>query len=135
TRLLQDKIEALEQQNPREFPDQVQSVMRTALAFDRVRADQLAAMFSMHVRTFHRHLAIHGTSHQELLNRTRFAVACQLLEGSSRNLAAIADLLGYAEPRSFNRAFWRWSGMTPARWREERRMSGSRRSTARADRL
>ena len=120
TRLLQDKIEALEQQNPREFPDQVQSVMRTALAFDRVRADQLAAMFSMNVRTYHRHLTIHGTSHQELLNRTRFAVACQLLEGSSRNLAATADLLGYAEPRSFNRAFRRWSGMTPARWRKER---------------
>jgi len=130
SRLLQDKIEALERQNPRDFPDQVQRVMRTALAFDRVRAGQLAAMFSMHVRTFHRQLAIHGTSHQELLDRTRFAVACQLLEGSSRNLAAISDLLGYADTRSFNRAFRRWSGMTPACWRKERTITANVRPKA-----
>lgn len=119
TRLLQDKVKELERQHPQGFPEQVQSVMRTALSFDHVRADRLAAMFSLHVRTYHRRLSDHGTSHQELLDQTRFAVARQLLEGSTRTVAAISELLDYAEPRSFNRAFQRWSGMTAARWRKE----------------
>jgi AraC-like DNA-binding protein len=119
-KLLQERVEEFEQHHGSDFPEQVQSVMRTALAFDQVTADRLAAMFGMHVRTYHRRLRAHGTSQQELLDRTRFAVACQLLESPTRVLPEISELLGYAEPRSFIRAFRRWSGLTPARWRKER---------------
>jgi len=133
TRLLQAGIGELERQFPQNFPDQVQSVMRTALAFDQIRADRLATMFSMHVRTFYRRLADHGTSYQEILDRTRFAVARQLLEESSRKVSAISELLGYSEPRSFNRAFLRWSGMTPARWREAQAVASDTRSVVKGD--
>jgi AraC-like DNA-binding protein len=33
------------------------------------------------------------------------------------NLAEIAHVLGYAEASAFIRAFTRWSGQTPQRWR------------------
>ena len=71
----------------------------------------------MHVRTYHRRLRTRGTSHRELLDQTRMALACRLLEYSSKDIAEISELLGYAESRSFIRAFKRWTATTPARWR------------------
>jgi AraC-like DNA-binding protein len=118
--LLQDKIAEQDRLTARSFPAQVQAVMRTALTFDQVTADRLAAMFDMHVRTFRRRLSEHGTSHQQLLDDTRLSFACQLLEEDRRSLPQIAELLGYAEMRSFIRAFKRWSGTTPTDWRRRR---------------
>jgi AraC-like DNA-binding protein len=120
SRLLQEKVVEQERLHSRSFPDQVQAIMRTALPFDQVNADRLAAMFDMHVRTFHRRLMELGTSHQELLDRTRLTVACQLLEDDRRSLSQIAELLGYSEMRSFIRAFKRWTGSTPSGWRRRR---------------
>jgi len=119
-RLILDKVAEQERAHARSFPDQVQAVMRTAVTFDHARADRLAKLFDMHVRTFHRRLAEHGVSHQELLDKTRFEVACELLERTSQKLPQIADILGYAELRSFIRAFKRWSGITPSEWRKRR---------------
>lgn len=122
-RLLQEKVVEQEQLHGRSFPEQVQAVMRTALTFNQVTADRLAAMFDMHVRTFHRHLSEHGTSFQVLLDKTRCAVACHLLEDDSRSLPRITELLGFAEVRSFIRAFKRWTGSTPTEWRKTRTRS------------
>jgi AraC-like DNA-binding protein len=119
-RLLNEKVNEQEKLHARSFVEQVQAVMRTALTFEQVSAARLAAMFNMHVRTFHRRLADHGTSHQELLDKTRHSLACQLLEEDRRSLPQIAELLGYAEMRSFIRAFKRWSGTTPTDWRRRR---------------
>jgi AraC-like DNA-binding protein len=46
---------------------------------------------------------------QEYLRDTRLA------------LADIAGLLGYSEQSAFNRAFRQWTGMTPAKWRQQQR--------------
>jgi AraC-like DNA-binding protein len=54
-----------------------------------------------------------------LLDQTRTTLARSLLEYSSKDIAEISELLGYSEPRSFIRAFKRWFGMTPARWRRK----------------
>jgi AraC-like DNA-binding protein len=118
--LLQDKIAEQDRSTARSFPARVQAVMRTALTFEQVTAERLAAMFNMHVRTFHRRLSDHGTSHQQLLDDTRLSFACRLLEEDRRSLPQIAELLGYAEMRSFIRAFKRWSGTTPTEWRRRR---------------
>jgi AraC-like DNA-binding protein len=44
----------------------------------------------------------------------------QLLAGSTTSVAAIAAALGYAESSAFIRAFTRWSGATPERWRRSK---------------
>jgi AraC-like DNA-binding protein len=118
--LLQEKIAEQDRSTARSFPAQVQAVMRTSLTFDQVTADRIAAMFDIHVRAYHRRLSDHGTSHQKLLDDTRLGFACQLLEADRRSLPQIAELLGYAEMRSFIRAFKRWSGTTPTDWRRRR---------------
>lgn len=121
--LLQEKIAEQDRSTALSFPAQVQAVMRTALTFEQVTAGRVAAMFDMHIRTFHRRLSDHGTSHQQLLDETRLRFACQLLKEDRRSLSQIAELLGYAEMRSFIRAFKRWSGTTPTDWRRRRTMA------------
>jgi AraC-like DNA-binding protein len=125
-RLLQKQVDALQAQHPYEFPDQVRSVLRTALLTGHGKADQVAALFSMHSRTLSRRLTACGTSFQDLVDECGFALSRQLLEFSDLDVSQIAAALDYADASAFTRAFRRWAGNTPARWRVERkaRMSG-----------
>ncbi|MGA8053383.1 MAG: helix-turn-helix domain-containing protein [Burkholderiales bacterium] len=43
-----------------------------------------------------------------------------LLQSALMTGDASADMLGYADASAFTRAFRRWSGTTPARWRMQR---------------
>ena len=38
--------------------------------------------------------------------------------GIKVDVAMLSYLLGYSEPSNFHRAFRRWTGVTPAEWRE-----------------
>lgn len=117
--LIAEKISALESQTTEDLSDNVRRLMQTALAFSPLDAQHIASMLGMHVRTYHRRLSGVGTSHQKLLDQTRMALASRLLKYSSKDIAEISELLGYAEARSFIRAFKRWAETTPARWRKE----------------
>jgi AraC-like DNA-binding protein len=125
-RILNREIDALEARHGGEFPEQVRGVLRTALVTDHGKAEQVAALFSMHSRTMSRRLADYGTSFQQLVDEVRFEIARQMLEDSSMDVGQIADLLDYADASAFTRAFRRWSGATPARWRSHRRAGGTR---------
>jgi len=116
-RLLQKQIAALEVKHGDEFPAIVRSILRSALLTNQAGADQIAALFSMHVRTLSRRLEDFGTSLQELVDEGRFEIARQMLNDTSLNVGQIADALGYARASAFTRAFRRWSGTTPAAWR------------------
>ena len=116
-RLLQRQIDALEVRHGADFPEQVRSVLRTALVTGQSRADRVAALFSMHSRTLSRRLDAFGVSFQALVDECRFEIARQMLEDSAMDVSEIAGLLDYADPSAFTRAFRRWSGTTPGRWR------------------
>jgi AraC-like DNA-binding protein len=115
--LLQQQIDALEARHGDDFPEQVRSVLRTALPAAHGKADQVAALFSMHRRTLCRRLTAHGTSFQALVDEIRYEIARQFLEDSEADVGHIAAMLDYADASAFTRAFRRWSGCTPARWR------------------
>jgi AraC-like DNA-binding protein len=51
---------------------------------------------------------------QQLLDRTREQLARQYLADRTLTLSDIALLLGFSEQSAFNRAFRRWTGLTPA---------------------
>jgi len=119
-RLLLHQIDALEARHGDEFPEQVRSVLRTALLTGHAGADQVAALFSMHSRTLSRRLDAFGTSFRELVDEGRFEIAKRLLEGTALDMSEIATSLDYADASAFTRAFRRWSGTTPARWRAQR---------------
>jgi len=119
SRLLHKQIDAMESRSD-SFPDQVRSVLRSALLTRHARADQVAALFSMHSRTLSRRLEACGTSYQALLDESRFEIARQMLENTALEVGQIARALDYADASAFTRAFRRWSGTTPGQWRAAR---------------
>ena len=92
--------------------------VRTALAKGMVSGDEAAKSLHLHRRTLHRRLRTQGTTFQRVLDDVRFEVACKLLADAAHPMSEVAAQLGYAEPSAFGRAFRRWSGTSPLRWRE-----------------
>ena len=45
--------------------------------------------------------------------------ACRLLDEPELEIRRIAELLGYADPANFTRAFKSWTGRAPREWRAE----------------
>lgn len=119
-RLLQRQIDALETRHPDTFPEQVRSVLRSALLTRHAKAEEVAALFSMHSRTLSRRLEAFGTSYQALLDEGRFEIARQMLADTALEVGQIAAALDYADASAFTRAFRRWSGTTPGQWRAAR---------------
>ena len=120
-RLLQAQIDAIESRYEGEFAEQVRSVLRSSLLTGHAKADQVAALFGMHGRTMNRRLKAAGVHFQQLVDESRFAFAQQMLQDSAMDIGQISELLGYAAPSVFTRAFQRWSGATPAEWRTVRK--------------
>jgi len=115
--LLQKQIDALQARNGEDFPEQVRRVLRTALITGQGNEDDVAALFSMQSYTLARRLQESGVGFHALVDEVRFEIAQQMLETSDMEVSAIAALLDYATASAFTRAFRRWSGTTPSRWR------------------
>lgn len=84
-------------------------------------AAEVASAFDLSERTFRRQLSEEQTSFRELLDQVRFRKAQLLLKDSVQPVEAIALHLGYAESAAFIHAFQRWSGTTPAAFRNSAR--------------
>ncbi|MFM2346584.1 MAG: hypothetical protein RL654_1337 [Pseudomonadota bacterium] len=85
--------------------------------------EALAEELNMSVRTLHRQLAHEGESLQALKDEVRYSRAEMLLARSGRPIKQIAATLGFGSERSFARAFQRWSGLSPAAFRQSVRTS------------
>lgn len=70
-------------------------------------------------RTVQRWLGEAGTSMHTLLDEVRYLRAREMLRDRSVPVKEIAASLGFSEPAAFHRAFVRWSGRPPGRWRAE----------------
>lgn len=78
---------------------------------------RVAELLAMHRRTLNRRLQREGTTFRAVLEQVRFDAARELLRDEGREIEEIARMLGYTEASAFTRAFRRWSGTTPGRWR------------------
>jgi AraC-like DNA-binding protein len=72
------------------------------------------------VRTLQRRLADAGFTHEQLLARSRCAIATALLENTDSKILDIALDLGYSDHAHFTRAFRRWTGHSPQEFRQNR---------------
>ena len=85
--------------------------------------DAIAEQLGMRSKTLERRLAEQGESFSALLDRTRFDAVIHYLEDPDMRLAQIAYLAGYTELATLVRAFKRWTGETPAKFRKRSRFA------------
>jgi AraC-like DNA-binding protein len=69
-------------------------------------------------RTLQRQLAREGASHSNLVEDVRRALALEHIGDASISITEIAYMLHFSDPAAFNRAFKRWTGESPRRYRE-----------------
>lgn len=86
--------------------------------------EQVARLLALSTRTLQRRLAERALSFQSLLDRTREELARSYLADPNLSLPDIALLLGYSEQSAFNRAFKRWTGESPKRFRRQQMAPG-----------
>jgi AraC-like DNA-binding protein len=77
-----------------------------------------AAAMAVSPRTLQRRLRDEGVTFASALSKLRHDLAVRLLEDKTLAMYEVGFLLGYAEPTAFHRAFRRWRGMSPRRFRE-----------------
>ena len=87
--------------------------------------DTIAEEMGVSSKTLERRLAGQGQSFSALLDRTQFNAVRHYLEETDMRLTQVAYLAGYTEPAALVRAFKRWTGETPHKFRERPRSSMS----------
>jgi AraC-like DNA-binding protein len=100
--------------------DRVNRAIRTLLPSGRCTLPAVADQLGTAPRSLQRELQRSGTSFraQQELQQRQFAE--QLLANPRLPLLRVATLAGFAEQSTFNRAFTRWTGEPPGRWRRRR---------------
>jgi len=81
----------------------------------------VSSELSMTTHTLRRRLKDEGNSFQEIKDSIRRDRAMMLLDNPSVALHEISIKLGFSEPAAFNRAFKKWTGLTPGVFRETNR--------------
>jgi AraC-like DNA-binding protein len=99
----------------------VQRVIGEGLARRQVSLSLVARTLGTSERTLRRRLAQLGTSFQALLEGVRRDLAAFHLREGNDSVERIAEHLGFATTSAFQRAFQRWHGVAPSRFRAAER--------------
>ena len=105
-----------------EFPARVEAAIRRALNMGPVRVEAICEELGVSRSTMQRQLAASGHAYQSILNRVRRDLAVRYLTKSTLSQGQVAGLLGFADPKSFQRAFKSWTGKPPERFRQEQQI-------------
>jgi AraC-like DNA-binding protein len=95
-------------------------VLRTLwqqLSGGRLDLSSTARHLGLSARTLQRRLHDESTSFGVLLDSFRREASVRLLRDRGLAVEEVAFMLGYSEPSTFYRAFRRWTGLTPRRYR------------------
>jgi len=108
----------LAQLQPLTWERKVRAAIEAQLPEGEPSAERIAQALHLSLRSLQRHLADEGCRFDALLNECRENLALLHLRDPQCSLAEISHLLGFADTSSFNRAFKRWTGMTPGQFRD-----------------
>ncbi|HET8882355.1 MAG TPA: helix-turn-helix transcriptional regulator, partial [Solimonas sp.] len=99
--------------------ERVEDYVRGALSLGNCSIERCAKRLGTSVRTLQANLSESGLRFSDILEQQRIELAKVHLQEGRLSLDEIALLLGYSEQSSFGRAFKRWTGMTPQRYRRQ----------------
>jgi len=96
---------------------EVQQTVAEALCRGVPSIEDIAAQLNITRRTLQRRLSEVDKTFKGVVEKTRQQLACRYLQSTDYPLVEIAFLLGYSELSAFIRAFRRWTGETPQKYR------------------
>jgi len=102
------------------YREEVTALLAIALLEGHPKIDWIAAKLDMNRRSLQRTLDAEGCNYSVLLDGLLRDRAVVLLQTTDQNLTDIAFQLGYSDGAHFSRAFRRWTGMAPSRYRTAR---------------
>lgn len=83
------------------------------------KLDQCAEYLQISSSTLKRRLKQDNCSYQQLSDSARYQLARNQLQHSNEDILSIAMALGYSDRSSFEKAFKRWTGISPAAYRKQ----------------
>jgi len=96
----------------------VRSFIQRKLGTNLCNLTSCAQYFDMHPRALQRALEEHDCTFKSLLSEVRMELARHYLRSSDMSLTELAELLGYANPSAFTRAFHQVHEQSPGSWRK-----------------
>ncbi len=100
------------------FSDSVKAFLNLMIENEEaLNMKRVVAAAGMSARTFQRQLKEEGASFSDLLAHVRRGETLKRLKERNLTIAAIATDLGYSDQATFTRAFRRWTGVPPRRFR------------------
>jgi AraC-like DNA-binding protein len=99
------------------FSSRVRAALARSLEQGRSSVEDVARALAVSPRTLQRRLEREGTTFGAVCDETRRAAALEHLRDRRLGIKETAFRLGFSEPSTFYRAFRRWTGDTPAKYR------------------
>ncbi len=105
--------------HPNQITADVAALIKDALPSGIPSISQVGEHIGMSNRTLTRRLSENGLSFRDIIQKTQEQVAKDLLHNTLRSVAEIAFETGFSEQSAFNRAFKRWTGVSPLEFRNQ----------------
>jgi len=100
-----------------DFSNSIRNIINTYSQTKNISIEETADIAEMSVRTLQRRLSDHGLHFNDLLGEAKFTHAKAKLKDTKMPIMEIAKSLGYSDTAHFTRAFHKWSGMSPTKFR------------------
>lgn len=100
-------------QNKNNLVEVIQQVLPQLIFNGQDNIDIVAEKLNMTKRSLQRRLNDEGVSYRELLDQVKQKMVMQLMQENEQPLIHISQIVGFNDQSSFNRAFKRWTGLTP----------------------
>ena len=119
--LLEDHAKTLQNKiyHTNTFTSHVKNAIIELLPLGKTDIDSVAKKLAMSKRNLQYKLKNEAISYQELLDQMRNNQAKYFLKQIELSIVEVAFLVGYSEQSTFNRAFKKWTGMTPGEYRQK----------------
>lgn len=102
---------------PDEFLKDIQQHILNGLEVGQLSMKWLAGKLGISESSLYRKLSERGRSYQNLLDELRCQLAIRYIKNPDLSLTEISLMLGFSEHSAFTRAFKKWVGQTPLKYR------------------
>ncbi len=113
--LAKEQLKAL--RNDDRLVNEVHQHIVERLPYGLPKLEDIAAMMDLAPRTLQRRLQERNLKYQHLLDDVRHELALDIITKAHYSLNEIAEYLGFNDQSAFQRAFKRWEGITPGKYR------------------